>query len=162
MVSCLFSRQNAKICKKDVAEAGKLIGTFVFVEARLIFLTFIILTIGFALLHFGSPIGMAFLISLADSLPFLGIGIFLIPMTAFFLYTGIICRDLTYFTLYFYNDYSANGRIVHVGIHISFKTNSCIFHHGLLRIFIGLPGILLTPFLLFAAMKVKQHPLFTS
>ena len=25
----------------------------------------------------------------------------------------------------------------------------------------GLPGILLTPFLLFAALKVRQHPLFT-
>ncbi len=77
-----------KPAKRMFTKAGKLIGTFISVEARLFFLTFLILTIGFFFLTIQSPIGIAFLISLADSLPFLGIGFFLFPMAAFFLYTG--------------------------------------------------------------------------
>ena len=38
--------------KRMLTEASKLIGTFISVEARLFFLTFIILTIGFSFLQF--------------------------------------------------------------------------------------------------------------
>ena len=91
-----------KQAKKSLSEASKVIGTFVSVEARLIFLTFIILSIGFSLLRFESPIGIAFLISLVDGLPFLGIGVFLIPMIVFFIHTGNLLIGISLALLYLF------------------------------------------------------------
>ena len=88
--------------KRMLLEASKLISTFVSLEARLMFLTFIILTIGFSLLKFNSPIGMAFLVTLVDSLPFLGTGIFLIPMAAFFLHTDQLLIGISLILLYLF------------------------------------------------------------
>lgn len=59
-----------KQAKYTLEKASQLIGTFIYVEAKLIFITFIILSVGFVILNFPSAIGIALLISLADSLPF--------------------------------------------------------------------------------------------
>lgn len=158
-----FPIKMRKRTKKMLEEAAKLIGAFVFVEARLFFLTFIILTIGFALLDFGSPIGTAFLISLADSLPFLGIGLFLIPMTIFFLYTGNTFVGISLILLYIFTmvtrqmaeSYMWASKFQLKPVHAFFILACSLY-------LFGLPGILLTPFLLFAAMKIKEHPHFTS
>lgn len=152
-----------KQARHTLSEGSKLIGTFVSVEARLIFITFLILAGGFSLLGFNSPIGIAFLISLVDSLPFLGIGVFLIPMIAFFIHTGNLFVGLSLTLLYFFTlttrqlaeSYMWASTFQLKPIH-AFLIMACSVY------LFGLAGILLTPFLLFAALKVKQHPLFTS
>ncbi|MFJ7934865.1 AI-2E family transporter [Sporosarcina sp. NPDC096371] len=152
-----------KPAKGMFTKGGKLIGTFISVETRLIFLTFLILTIGFFLLRFTSPIGTAFLISLADSLPLLGIGLFLLPMAAFYLYTDNLYMGIAIILLYVFTmitrqmaeSYMWASTFQLKPIH-AFLITACSVY------LFGLPGILLTPFLLFAALKVKQHPLFTS
>lgn len=150
-----------KPAKKIFTKAGELIGTFVFVEARLFLLTFIILGIGFTLLDFSSPIGSAFLVSLVDSLPLLGIGLFLIPMAAFFFYSNKMIVAIALLLLYIFVIiarqmaeslmWASAFRVQ--PIHAFFIT-VCSFY------LFGLPGILLTPFLLFAALKLKKHPYF--
>lgn len=149
--------------KKMFTKGGKLIGTFVSVEFRLFLLTFLILTIGFFFLRFESPIGTAFLISLADSLPLLGIGLILLPMSAFFLYTGNQFVGISLTLLYIFimitrqmaESYMWASTFQVKPIH-AFYITVCSFY------LFGLPGILLTPFLLFAALRVRQHPMFTS
>ncbi|NYF25161.1 AI-2E family transporter [Sporosarcina sp. JAI121] len=151
-----------KPAKRMFTESGKLIGTFVSVEARLFFLTFLIITTGFFFLRFESPVGNAFLISLADSLPFLGIGLFLLPMAAFFLYTNNLFLGISIILLYLFTmitrqmaeSYMWASTFQVKPIHAFFITASSFY-------LFGLPGILLTPFLLFAALKIRQHPLFT-
>ena len=88
--------------KRIFTKSGELFGTFAFVEARLFLLTFIILSIGFSVLGFESPIGSAFLVSLADSLPLLGIGLFLVPMAAFFLYSNQLFIGVSLVLLYIF------------------------------------------------------------
>jgi len=158
-----FPVKMRKTTKKMLVEASKLIGTFISLEARLMFLTFIILAIGFSLLGFDSPIGMAFLIALVDSVPFLGIGIFIIPMAVFFLYInnliiGIALISLYLFTLItrqFAESYMWASTFQLRPVHAFFIMASSVY-------LLGFVGILLTPFLLFAALKIKQHRLFTS
>ena len=151
-----------KPAKKMFTKSGKLIGTFVSVEARLFFLTFLIITVGFFLLRFQSPIGNAFLISLADSLPFIGIGLFLLPMAAFFIYTNNLFVGISLLLLYIFTMITRQmaesymwASTFHVKPIHAFFITACSFY------LFGLPGILLTPFLLFAALKVRQHPLFS-
>lgn len=156
-----FPAQFRKQAKYTLSRASKLIGTFVYVEARLIFITFIILSIGFVLLRFTSPVGIALLISLADSLPFLGIGIFLIPMIVFFFYTGdlfvgtalALLYLVTIITRQFAESYMWASTFQLKPIHAFFILACAVYSFGL-------AGILLSPFLLFAALKIKQHPLF--
>ena len=149
--------------KKMLTGAGKLIGTFIFVEVRLIFLTFFILSIGFLFLRFESPIGTAFLISLVDSLPLFGVGLFLIPMAAFFLHSGNYYVGVSLILLYVFTlitrqiaesyMYASTFQLKPVHAFLIMASSFYLF---------GLAGILLTPFLLFAALKVKTNPLFTS
>ena len=152
-----------KQTKKMLEQAGKLIGTYISVEARLIFLTFIIVAIGFSFLGFNSPIGSAFLISLVDSLPFLGIGLFLIPMATFFFITGnlfvgislLLLFLLTMLTRQIVESYLWASTFQVKPIHAFFILACTVYLFGII-------GVLLTPFLLFAAMKIKEHPFFTS
>lgn len=147
--------------KHTLSEASKLIGTFVSVEARLIFITFIILAIGFSLIGFKSSISIALLISLADSLPFLGIGIFLVPMIAFFLHAENFFVGISLILIYIFTiitrqlaeSYMWASTFELKPIHAFFIMACSVYLFGIV-------GILLTPFLLFAALKIKQHPLF--
>lgn len=148
--------------KRIFTKSGELFGTFIFVEARLFLLTFIILSIGFSLLGFESPIGSAFLVSIADSLPLLGIGLFLIPMAAFFIYSNQLFVGVSLALLYIFvvmtrqlaESYMWASAFRVKPIHAFFITVCSLY-------LFGLPGILLTPFLLFTALKVKKHPTFT-
>ena len=158
-----FPRVIRESTKKMITKGGQLIGTFLSVEFRLFLLTFLILTAGFFFLRFESPVGTAFLIALADSLPLLGIGIFLLPMSVFFLYTGNQFVGFTLILLYFFTmttrqmaeSYMWASTFQVKPIH-AFYITVCSFY------LFGIPGILLTPFLLFAALKVSKHPFFTS
>lgn len=156
-----FPKRFRKQAKYTLEKASKLIGTFIYVEARLIFITFIILSIGFSLLRFSSPIGIALLISLADGLPFLGIGLFLLPMIVFFIYSGDLWLGTFLAILYvlaiiirqFAESYMWASTFQLKPIHAFFILACAVYSFGLI-------GILLSPFLLFAALKIKQHPLF--
>ena len=156
-----FPAKFRKQAKHTLSEASKLIGTFVSVEARLIFFTFIILAIGFFLIGFKSPISIALLISLADSLPFLGIGVFLIPMIAFFLHAENFFIGISLILIYFFTittrqlaeSYMWASTFQLKPIHAFFIMACSVYLFGIV-------GILLTPFLLFAALRIKQHPLF--
>ncbi|WOV83202.1 AI-2E family transporter [Sporosarcina jeotgali] len=150
-------RQAHRLFKKS----GELIGHFISIEARLVCLTFLLLCIGFFLLGFSSPIGTAFLISLADSLPFLGIGLFLFPMILFYFYTGnyifgsalLLLYILTLVTRQIAESYLWASTFRVKPVHAFLITASSFY-------LFGLPGILLTPFLLFTAMKIRNHPKF--
>lgn len=148
--------------QKFFSESSQLITTFVSVEARLIFVTFIILAIGFSLLRFSSPIGIAFLISLVDSFPFLGIGLFLIPMAIYFFHTGnvfigsclVFLYLLTLIVRQVAESYMYASTFQIKPIHAFFIVACSVY-------LFGIAGVFLTPFLLFAALKMKRHPLFT-
>ncbi|WP_336823465.1 AI-2E family transporter [Sporosarcina sp. USHLN248] len=156
-----FPNSMRKSAKRIFMRSGELFGTFLFVEARLFLLTFIILCLGFSALQFEAPIGSAFLVSIVDSLPFLGIGIFIIPMAIFFLYTKQLSIGIALILLYVFvlisrqlaESYMWASTFKLKPIHAFFITVCSFYIFGLL-------GILLTPFLLFAALKVKQHPIF--
>lgn len=158
-----FPHKIRQSTKRMLLEASKLIGTFVSLEARLMFLTFIILTIGFSLLKFNSPVGMAFLVTLVDSLPFLGTGLFLLPMAAFFLHTDQLIIGISLISLYLFTittrqlaeSYMWASTFQLRPVHAFFIMAGSIY-------LFGFAGILLTPFLLFAALRIKQHKLFTS
>lgn len=148
--------------KRFFSESSQLITTFVSVEARLVFLTFIILAIGFSLLKFSSPIGIAFLISLIDSFPFLGIGLFIVPMAIYFIHAGNYLVGISLIFLYLITltvrqvaeSYMYASTFQIKPIHAFFIVACSVYLFGII-------GVFLTPFLLFAALKMKNHPLFT-
>lgn len=150
-------RQAHRLFKK----AGELIGHFISIEARLFCLTFLLLCTGFFLLSFSSPIGTAFVISLADSLPLLGTGLFLLPMIVFYFYTGnylfgsaiLLLYILTLVSRQIAESYLWASTFRVKPVHAFLITASSFY-------LFGLPGILLTPFLLFTAMKIRNHPKF--
>ena len=157
-----FPARMKKPAKRIFKKSGELIGTFFFVEARLFLLTFLVLSIGFTVVGFNSPIGSAFLVSLVDSLPLFGIGLFLIPMAVFYVYTKQLFVGISLALLYIFvittrqmaESYMWASAFRVKPIHAFFIT-VCSFY------LFGLPGILLTPFLLFAALKLRKHPSFT-
>ncbi|MGB5946461.1 AI-2E family transporter [Paenisporosarcina sp.] len=152
-----------KTIKPLFLKATDLFEKFTKVEIALFLMTFLQLCIGFYALKFSSPLGLAFLISFADALPFLGTGIILIPMAAFFVLTkqttlGIIILLLYAFILLtrqllesFLWANTMHIRAVHV-----FFISACSL------LLFGVPGILLSPFFLLAAVHFSQHPWFTS
>ncbi|WP_438311455.1 AI-2E family transporter [Sporosarcina sp. FA9] len=158
-----FPTKLRKSAKNMQKEAANLISTFVFVEVRLILITFLILSVGLVFLRFNSPIGTAFLISLVDSLPFFGVGLFLIPMAIYFIYTEnlfvgislILLYILTLTTRQIAESYMYASTFQLKPVHAFFIMACTIYLFGVV-------GIFLTPFLLFAAMKAKNHTLFTS
>lgn len=151
-----------KQAKYTLEKASQLISTFVYVEARLVFITFLILLVGFYFLQFTSPLGLALLISLVDSLPFLGIGLFLIPMIIYFFYSGELWIGFALFILYagaaivrqFAESYMWAATFELRPVHAFLILACAVYAFGFI-------GILLSPFLLFAAFKIKKHPLFT-
>jgi len=143
--------------------ATKLFEKFTKVGIILLLLTFLQLCISFYALKFPSPVGLAILISFADALPFLGTGIILIPMAIFFILTkqttlGIIILLLYLFILLtrqllesFLWANTMHIRSVHV-----FFISACSL------LLFGVPGVILSPFLLLAAVHLSKHQWFTS
>lgn len=148
--------------RRNLDKASELFSTFLAVEIKLIFITFLILALGFFILKFSFPLGLAFIISLVDSLPFLGIGLFLIPMIAFFLYIGDIWTGIFLICIYivvattrqFAESYMWASAFQLKPIHTFIILACAVYTFGFI-------GVLLAPFLLFAAFRVKHHPSFT-
>ena len=74
--------------EKALVKINIIVNNFLGVEVRLIFLTFTLLAIGFSVLGMHNPIKHAFLVSLVDSIPFLGTGVVLIPLSVYFFLLG--------------------------------------------------------------------------
>ena len=117
---------------------------------------------GFWLLDFESFVTKAFLISLVDSIPFLGIGLVFLPMIAFSFYIDDLHTAVGLLVLYVVLivgrqmlesmlwAHAFKLRTVH-----SFIITACAVY------LFGLYGILFLPFFLFISLKVKSHPTFT-
>lgn len=80
-----FPKKTRGVCERVLKKASEVINKFISVGVQLFFLTFLILSIGFIALGLHQPIKYAFLISLVDSVPFLGTGLILIPLSIYFL-----------------------------------------------------------------------------
>lgn len=138
-----------------------LLGSFIVVEMQLFTLTFTLLCIGFYFLNFDAFIIKAFIIAFADCLPFLGIGIFLIPVAAYYFIISNPLMGIAIIAIYF---------VVQM---IRQLTESMLWSHTLhLRmihtflvsaasvLLFGFYGIILSPILLMVAIKLKQHAIF--
>ena len=70
---------------------------FLFVEFQLFTITLLILCAGFMILQFEQAIIKAFIVAFADVLPFFGIGVFLVPMSIYFISMAIpfMCGHFT-------------------------------------------------------------------
>ncbi|WP_301108469.1 AI-2E family transporter [Sporosarcina sp.] len=157
-----FPQKFRPAAKRIFSKASRLMGHFFSVQIRLFIITFLLMSAGFWLLGFESHFTKAFLVSLFDSIPFLGIGLVFLPMIAFMLYVDnvqltigllilyillLIVRQMTESYLW---AHTFKLRTVH-----SFIITACAVY------LFGLYGILFLPFFLFLALKVKEHPAFT-
>jgi predicted PurR-regulated permease PerM len=138
-----------------------LISYFIFVELQLFTLTFLLLSAGFFFLSFDAPILKAFVIALADALPFLGIGIFLIPLAVYFFIINQNILALAILVLYIFILISrqlVESMLWSHTLHIRMIHTFLISAASILLF--GFYGILLSPVLLMVAMKVKQSTIF--
>ena len=158
-----FPTKTRKIIKPLFVNATQLFEKFTKVEIVLFLTTFVQLAVGFYALNFSSPIGLGFLISFADVLPFLGTGIILIPMAVFFMLTNQSTLGVVIILLYAFILLTRQllesflwANTMHIrAIHVFF-ISACSL------LMFGVPGILLSPFLLLAAVHFREHHWFTS
>ncbi|MGE7836674.1 AI-2E family transporter [Viridibacillus arvi] len=144
-------------------EASQLFGYFLSVELRLLLLTFALLSVGLMVLGFSFPVGKALLISVADSLPFLGIGIFLIPMSIYFFITGnqLLCVYLLIlYAIIQLSRQFAESYMWASTLHI--RSVHAFMISAISLLLFGIAGILISPFLLLLAVKLRNHPIFES
>ncbi|MBK3493575.1 AI-2E family transporter [Viridibacillus sp. YIM B01967] len=152
-----------KSIQRVFEEATQLFSYFLSVELRLLLMTFAILSVGLMLLGFSFPVGKALLISVADSLPFLGIGIFLIPMSVYFFATGNVLLCVYLLILYVLIQLTrqfAESYMWASTLHI--RSVHAFMISAISLLLFGIAGILISPFLLLIAVKMKKHPIFES
>ncbi|MFJ8237211.1 AI-2E family transporter [Ureibacillus sp. NPDC094379] len=134
-----------------------LLSYFIFVEFQLFIITFFILSCGLALLQFEHPINKAFLISLADSLPFFGIGLFLIPISIYFFAVGESFISVSILILYIF--ILITRQIVESMLWAStfhIRTVHTFFISAASILLFGIYGIIISPFLILIVVKLKQ------
>jgi predicted PurR-regulated permease PerM len=79
-----FPKKTRLFWERALKKSSGVMNKFITVEFKLFFLTFILLSLGFTVLGFHQPFKYAFLVSLVDSIPFLGTGLILIPLSIYF------------------------------------------------------------------------------
>lgn len=79
-----FPKKTRTLCHRALLKSSTIVNQFIHVEFKLFILTFVLISIGFSVLGLHNPIKYAFLISLVDSIPFLGTGLILIPLSIYF------------------------------------------------------------------------------
>ncbi|WP_246020329.1 AI-2E family transporter [Lysinibacillus telephonicus] len=147
--------------KQYFIKATSLFGYFLYVEFQLFIITFFLLSIGLALLQFEHPINKSFLISLADALPFFGIGLFLIPIAIYFFAIGESFLCFALFILYIFIQITrqiAESLLWASTFHL--RTVHTFFISAASILIFGVYGILLSPFLLLIAVKLKQKSIY--
>lgn len=147
--------------KNYFKKATSLFGYFIYVEFQLFVITFILLSCGLALLQFENPINKSFLISLADALPFFGIGLFLIPIAIYFFSIGEKYLCFALIVLYIFIQITrqlAESLLWASTFHL--RTVHTFFISAASILLFGFYGILLSPFLLLIAVKYKQKSIY--
>lgn len=142
-------------------KAMELISYFIFVEIQLFTLTFILLSAGFYFLSFDTPVTKAFVIALADCLPFLGIGLFLIPLTIYYFFVQQQLLGVAIIVLYLFVQTTrqlTESMLWSHTLHIR-MIHTFLISAASISLF-GFYGILLSPILLVVAIKLKQSPIF--
>lgn len=143
--------------KNYFTQGMKLFTYFLFVEFQLVVLTFLLLSAGLSMLHFQHAIHLAFIISLADSLPFFGIGIFLVPLSIYYFLLGDSTLSGALILLYIFIQLIrqlAESMLWASTLHL--RTVHTFFISAASILLFGFYGILLSPFLLFLAVRFKD------
>lgn len=103
MKGCFLRLLQKKTCFQLVQFKNRVLKSlWIYMKCQIIlmFVTFLILLIAFLILKIDSPLLYAFTICLLDSLPFIGIGIILIPMMVLYLFQGVYMKAVYLFCLY--------------------------------------------------------------
>ena len=149
-----FPKKARIICQKGLLKSTDVINKFISVEIKLFFLTFFLLSIGFLILGFHQPIKYAFLISLVDSIPFLGTGLVLIPLSIYFFLLdqhtfGVIIILLYIFvqlTRHLVESILWSSSMQIKAVHVFFLSAAAVLIFGVI-------GILFSPFIYLFANK---------
>lgn len=150
-------KQYRKEWKEYFTKGTNLFSYFLYVEFQLVVITFILLSVGLALLQFENPINKSLLISIADILPFFGIGLFLIPISIYFLMIGNTFLSICVIILYIF--IQLTRQLVESLLWsntFQLRTIHTFFISATSILIFGFYGILLSPFFLFIAVKLKQ------
>ncbi|WP_313891595.1 AI-2E family transporter [Psychrobacillus sp.] len=151
----VYFPKNARIaCQKGLFKITEVINKFISVELKLFFLTFFLLSIGLMILGFEQPIKYALLISLVDSIPFLGTGIILIPLSIYFFLLDELTVGIIILLLYIFIQLSRHivesmlwsSSMQIKAVHIFFLSAAAILIFGFI-------GILFSPFIYLLANK---------
>jgi len=143
------------------SKATELFGYFLFVEFQLFIITFFLLSAGLALMQFDHPVNKSFLISFADALPFFGIGLFLIPLSIYFFVIGEKFLCLSLIILYIFiliTRQIAESLLWASTFHL--RTVHTFFISAASILVFGFYGIIISPFLLLIAVKIKQKSIY--
>lgn len=149
--------------RKIFEEATTLFSYFISVEIRLAFITFGLLSIGFYILGFTQPVGKALLVSICDFLPFLGIGIFLIPISIIFMATGKMAIGIQLIILYIIIQLTRQfAESMMWASTMQIRSVHAFILSAISLLLFGVAGIIISPFLLLIAVKLQRHPIFGS
>lgn len=143
--------------KRYFTKGMQLFSYFLYVEFQLLIITFLLLSGGLALLGFEHAFSKAFIISLTDSLPFFGIGLFLFPMSVYFFILGDTFLSVIILLLYLFIQLTrqlAESMLWASTFHI--RTVHTFFISAASILLFGFYGILLSPLLLFLAVRWKE------
>ncbi|KGR77492.1 hypothetical protein CD29_14625 [Ureibacillus manganicus DSM 26584] len=143
--------------KQYFTRAIDLFGYFLFVGFQLFMITFFLLSCGFSLLKFEQPISKAFIIAMADFLPFFGIGIFLVPVAIYFIVIGQSTLGIAVLVLFLFimitrqiTESMLWAKTFQLrAIHSFFISAASI-------LLFGIYGVLLSPFIILIALKMRQ------
>lgn len=138
-------------------QATHLFNYFFFVEVVLFSVTFTLLTLFFYLLQMPHAMNLAFLLTLADLLPLLGLGLFFIPMIIFFIVQEHIAMAFLFIVAYI--------SLIIIRQLIDSKLWASTFHIRTIYSFLigaasillfGFYGLLLSPLFMLAAIRIKN------
>lgn len=139
----------------------ELFSYFFLVEFQLFVLTFLLLCGGFSFLQFDGAINKAFLIALADCIPFLGIGLFLVPAALYFFFIGNWLLATSLLVLYIFVQITRQLAESKLWAHtMQLRMAHTFLISAAAFLLFGIYGILLSPLLLFIAVKLKDQPIF--
>lgn len=147
--------------KRYFSKAMDLFIRFLFVEVRLFLLTFILLSCGFILLKFEHAILKAFFISVSDALPFFGIGFVLVPLAIYYFFTGKTFLGVAIIVLYIFIQtirQLTESYLWASTFHLR-TVHSFVISAASVLVF-GFYGIILSPFFLLLAVKLKEKSIF--
>ena len=152
-----FPQKTRAFCQRALVKASGVINQFISVEVKLFFLTFFLLSVGFAFLGSQQPIKYAFLVSLIDSLPFLGTGLILIPLSIYFFLLNQNTAGIVILLLYLFVQltrhivesflWSSSTQIK--AVHVFFLSAAAILIFGVI-------GILFSPFIYLLANRWSE------